>query len=703
MKKSHFKSSLAFSLLLIAGNLCPTTTAAKEKQPAPTTARDVYHFQYKEIINHIEPYTVTAYCSSKSAIHNVSGIVLSSVGKDSIVDFKINPSGASYAIVFKNKKKGNNLRIYNTYEIDKVLKKFKVKQYGEPSAVCFSHDARSLYIAAGMKLYMLDTRKYEEIKEVCTLPFNPEFMVMSSNGYYMAMVAGDKAAVLNCENSTMRTTIEAGEKINDVEFSPDNSQLCVLTADGIMSIYNTRSYDIYKMIDNLGEAIACDYNLDGKYIAVAMNSKDVVLVNLLRDSDREFYSSETGGITDVCFVPDSHDNTIMGYPTGYNVEFRRMYNLKPYYNKLIAEAADQKMNEWLQLMPGESMEDYKKRVTDESRRRQRQLYEDEIATNFAGNLLGGMKMSLGNYDRSNGVLAINFDQMPTIYLPVPESDVTSFNNAGDLQFSDVQYGVLPDDSFEMVYAKVTNKSTGKSYIYDNHNRTPMNYMNADDVVSIELLQQQQMEALKLQELREKVVAEAKNLNIISDHTHISVNTKMEPDYDAEGNKILNYNITFTYDVEPEFSAIEDFGPGKYHVEESGAASSMLKIVKEAFEGDFKQYIVSGKKVRVKLLGTADATPIIRPIKYDGTFGEIDSEPVYKNGKLSTVSIPAGPSVTENDQLAFLRGYGVKEYLGENINGFDSMNADYQYSISVSEEKGSAFRRITIEFTFVDAF
>ena len=210
-------------------------------------------------------------------------------------------------------------------------------------------------------------------------------------------------------------------------------------------------------------------------------------------------------------------------------------------------------------------------------------------------LLADATMSLGNYDRTNQVLAIDFSTMPTIYLPVPESDVTSFHSAGDLVLTDVQYGVLPDDTFEIVYAKVFNKVDGKTYEYNNHDRVAMDFMGGDaNVVSLEILQQQQMEVLKLQELREKVVEDTATGASISNHTNITVDSKVVPDYDANGEKILNYQVNFTYQVDPEFSAAEDFPPGKYLVDESGAASSMLKIVKEAFEGDFAQYVKDGK-------------------------------------------------------------------------------------------------------------
>ena len=59
-------------------------------------------------------------------------------------------------------------------------------------------------------------------------------------------------------------------------------------------------------------------------------------------------------------------------------------------------------------------------------------------------------------------------------------------------------------------------------------------------------------------------------------------------------------------------------------------------------------------------------------------------------------------VTENEQLAFLRAYSVRDYLINNIEALKDMNTGYRYDINVSKDKGSEFRRITIEFNFVDA-
>ena len=96
-------------------------------------------------------------------------------------------------------------------------------------------------------------------------------------------------------------------------------------------------------------------------------------------------------------------------------------------------------------------------------------------------------------------------------------------------------------------------------------------------------------------------------------------------------------------------------------------------------------------------------PIVRGIPYDGSYGEIDNEPVYKDNQLTAISVNAKDGIKENDQLALLRAMGVKDFLEKNVEGYKDMNTDYRYDVNVSKDKGSSFRRITVDFTFIDAF
>lgn len=678
----------------------PMAMAQDAGQPAKP--RVDYVFKMNTTPVQLSKYNTVSYSRSPQEVLTMRGDQLY-VTKKNILTFNVNPSGVNFGVVEQDKKGRRDANFYSTATQNTKIGSFDSKKYGQPSAIVYTPDARKLMVATDQGLFIFEPRKMVLLDKI-ELPFTPTAMSISDNAYYLTISEGDRVVVYNLEQKTIRRDWTYGVKVTDMTFSNGSSEFAVLTEDGILSIYDTRSFNIKNTIDNLGSGIACAFNNDGKYIVVATDPNSLEVINLVRPTDRNTIPVETGGVSDVEFIKDTEGNSILVYTGNMMLHARRMQDLEPHFAKLISDEVDQKMAEWEKMMPGESMEDYRLRVNEESRARQRRLFEDEISTQLAGDLLAGATMSLGSYDRTNQVLALDFTTMPTIYLPVPESDVTAFHDANDLVLSEVQYGILPDDTFEIVYAKVFNKNDGKTYEYNNHDRVAMDFMGGDsNVVSLEILQQQQMEELKLQELREKVVEEARNTSVISNHTNIAVDSKVVPDYDANGEKILNYEVNFTYQVDPEFSAAEDFPPGKYLVDESGAASSMLKIVKEAFEGDFSQYIKQGKKLKVTISGTADATPIIRTIAYDGSYGDFIDEPIYENGDLTAITVTKADGVKENRQLAFLRAEGVKNYLQKNVNNLDKMDADYVFRVDVSEGKGSEFRRITANFTFVDVF
>lgn len=702
MKK---QAVLRSACLVMAMATIIAAPAAKPKEAAETTApKQEYSFSHKGSPEAAERRSTTLFVRSGNKLRNIPGKELYSFSKH-IEDFAVNPAGSSIAIVGAEKKNNEAIVIaMPDREEVKTLFKLKRKQAGNPTAVAYAPDARRLFIATDAGLQILDARTFKTI-ETLPLPHAVTDMAVSDNLYFLAVADDTRVTVFNLESGKIRHKWNFDSKVTDMCFSGDNSEFAVLTDDGLMSIYDTRNFIIKRSVDELGDAIACYYNFDGKYMAVAIAPGRIAIINLLEPvDDRQYIEVEEGGVADLSFVPDANDKTLLGYTTTGGIKLRRMNHLTPYYAKLVNDEASLRLQEWMKMMPGETMEQYAERVNDETIARRRRLYEEEISTRLAPDMLSMASVSLGSYDRANGVLAVDFDNMPTIYLSVPEDQLEGFSEAGNLEFNNPKYGVTANDHFELIYAEVLNKANGQTYVYDNIERVPLNYMtDSDNVVSLELIAQQRMEEMRLREIQQKVIDEAKHQNIISEHTNITVDSRIDPDYDADGNKILNYRINVSYEVDPGFTATEDFGPGKYHADQSGAASAMLQIVKQAFESDFAQYIKAGKKLKMKISGTADATPIVSRIIYDGAYGDFVEEPIWQNGELSAMTVRGNQQLKRNEELAFLRAVGVQHFLNENIDGLRDMNVDSRIEVNVAEGKGSEFRRISTEFVFVDAF
>ena len=645
----------------------------------------------------IDNYLFSYYNGKKT--YNLRNLTLSS-SPGEVVSLKINPSGSSYAVLSRKGEKAE-VAVHDLWRAKKTLHEFEdVEGAG---AICYSPDARRLAIATDKELLYYDARQYTLLDRM-PMPFAAKQLVISGNNYFVAAASGHRLAVWNMESKTLRKEMELDTDINGVAFSADGGTFGVLSADGLLTTYDTQEFLIMQSMDAMGEARHLAFHPEGKYAAVVSGAGRISVVNLLDPADRTYIDNAEGGTSDARFVRDGKKQIYLTYNTSGSIIYRLMGELAPYYTRLLADELNDRMDEWMKQMPGETLEEYRRRVNDETRMEQMKLFEQEIATRMAENLLGRSEVTLGNYNPETNMLAVNFNTMPSIYLNVPTAEVNGFMDTGNLEFRNVKYGLTQDDKFELVYADVYNKVSGKTYVFDNRDRRSLDYLKEDDsYVPLELIQQSNMEEMKLQDIKEKVVDAAKRQNTISDHTNITVDARIVSDVDADGKKIMNYRISFSYEVEDGFSAQEDFAPGKYKAEESGAASSMLSVVKTAFEGEFARYVKPGGKLSVKITGMADALPINGKIAYDGCYGDFESEPVYKDNDLGTVTVTRESGVTQNEQLAFLRAVGVKENIEANVAGVSAMDADYRYHIDLAEGSGGEFRRIHVEFTFIDAF
>lgn len=686
---------------LIAVTIGISVSAQATGTIQPTEKKDyVYRQSFKPMA--VDNCSFSSYYFNGRRVFNLRSYQVCE-GTGDIQQMKVNPSGAAVAIRTLRKGKKADLSVYSLFTADRLIRNIKIDYM--PLAIAYSPDARQ-FAAAGSdgKLHVYDARQYKEELKSYDLPMAPSMMAISANNYFYAVSDGDRLEVYNFETGALRKAIPVQNKVNHFTFSADNSTLAVLTNDGTLTLYDTRTFLPVQEFGRMGAALSCDLHIDGKYIAVATASNRITILNKYEPEDRQFIECLGNGVSEVKFIYDTKERVFLLYNTDDSIVYALQTTLKPNFNLLLNDEVNDMMNAWMKQMPGESLDDYYARVNDQSRLEQRYLFETEIATRMADDLLSASTVSLGDFNMSTNTLALNFDTMPTIYLEVPRNDAAQLTSADDLEFQNVKYGIMGDDHFELVYAEIINKQTESVYIYDKRARKELDFARMDDeIVPLELVQRSNMEEMRLMEIREEVMEEAKTQNVVSDHTQISVKTEITPDVDADGNKIMNYGVGFSYDVEAEFSAQEDFGAGKYHTSQSGAASSMVEIIRKAFEGEFAQYMKEGKKVRVAVTGMADNLKIHGRIAYDGIYGDFEDEPVYNGSELTALTVTKASGITQNEQLAFMRAVGVQQSIQEGVPQLSQMDAYYEYHIQLSDGTGGAFRRISVEFTFIDAF
>ena len=656
----------------------------------------------------INAFDNTTFCTaylSDGALYTMRDIAINDVRKIERIVF--NPTGSSIALL----RAKNPISIYSFRDRNKKLfelkeKRKKLKAKPMPVSMCYSADARSFIVGNSLgEIVIYDTKEYMPLAYIQgEAPATA--LAMSSNNYFIAAAAGQNINIWNFQTKELRKAIPMPAVVKEVTFSPDAALLAVTTDDNHLTIIDTKNWDKVDIFDKLGGTLSSpSFHPEGKYISVVKDGKNIEIINLKNGVVEQDIVDPTGGVTGGrCFKNNQNSEVFLLTNRTKQMVFWDANGLNPFYGKIMGREVDAKMNEWVKMMQGESMEDYAIRVNDETRIKQQQLFAQEVATALAGDRISMDNPFIDGYDASNNMLNIGFKGLPSIGLEVPSNEAGDFKD-GKMKFSNAVYVLNDKDEFELAYVEVTNETTNKVYIYDNIGRTKLTALEADEnFVPLEIMQQATREEAQLAEIKEQVIEEKKQDKLITDNTQINVKTEVIPGVDANGKKILNYKVGYQYEViNKEFSAKEDFPSGGYNIERSNAAMSLMKIIKNAFEGDFAKYLSEGKQVKVIITGSADAAPIRGRLAYDGRYGEFVDEPYYKDGNLDNITVTKAGGITQNEQLALMRAAGVKTYIEKNVTTLGNTKNEYEYHVEVAKERGGEFRKINVEFVIMDAF
>lgn len=656
----------------------------------------------------INAFDNTTFCTaylSDGALYTMRDIAINDVRKIERIVF--NPTGSSIALL----RAKNPISIYSFRDRNKKLfelkeKRKKLKAKPMPVSMCYSADARSFIVGNSLgEIVIYDTKEYMPLAYIQgEVPATA--LAMSSNNYFIAAAAGQNINIWNFQTKELRKAIPMPAVVKEVTFSPDAALLAVTTDDNHLTIIDTKNWDKVDIFDKLGGTLSSpSFHPEGKYISVVKDGKNIEIINLKNGVVEQDIVDPIGGVTGGRFFKNNQNSEVFLLTNRTKqMVFWDANGLNPFYGKIMGREVDAKMNEWVKMMQGESMEDYAIRVNDETRIKQQQLFAQEVATALAGDRISMDNPFIDGYDASNNMLNIGFRGLPSIGLEVPSNEAGDFKD-GKMKFSNAVYVLNDKDEFELAYVEVTNETTNKVYIYDNIGRTKLTALEADEnFVPLEIMQQATREEAQLAEIKEQVIEEKKQDKLITDNTQINVKTEVIPGVDANGKKILNYKVGYQYEViNKEFSAKEDFPSGGYNIERSNAAMSLMKIIKNAFEGDFAKYLSEGKQVKVIITGSADAAPIRGRLAYDGRYGEFVDEPYYKDGNLDNITVTKAGGITQNEQLALMRAAGVKTYIEKNVTTLGNTKNEYEYHVEVAKERGGEFRKINVEFVIMDAF
>lgn len=655
-------------------------------------------YRQEKTPEHVDNHNYTSYFTAGKDVYNLKSVPIGHSGAD-IVDFKVNPAGYSYAVL-SGKGRKYTLGIYDTNNAKRLLA--KNDKLTSATAIVYSPDSRNIYVADGDKILKLHSK---DLTADRTIPIvnSPSILVTDSKGMYLAGAIDRIVDIYNEQEGTHRAGITAQAPVADVQFNNEGDKMIVLCTDGSVEVYGTRDFSLQRRHTDLGTATkAISVHPDDKFVAVAADGNRIQFLNLNDDFDRPFITYPTGPKGFVRFITTRSGEVFVAFDADNSLVYKRVTGFAPNFTKMMLDQLNDRMREWTKMGPMETEEEYRARVNPESIERQRRLFANEIATSLAGDLISHSNVVLGNYNPHTGMLQISIGSLPTIYLTVPQEDMATFGDGTNLSFDNAVYGITANDTFELIYVDVFNPTNGKTYTFDNLDREDLTNLSTDDsFISLDLIMKSNREDVLLKGIKDRIVDEAKANNLISEHTHINVDTRLEPAFDANGRNIQNYRVSFDYNVAPGFSEHEDFPAGKYMLETSNAASSLMRIIRQAFESEFASYIVPGKRLQVEITGSADGTPINRTIPYDGSIGVFDNEPVRVNGELSSLSVSAESGIKTNEQLGFLRAQSLRHAMLEQLPQLQDMKTDYRYNIEVSEDRGSEYRRISVVLTFID--
>ena len=364
------------------------------------------------------------------------------------------------------------------------------------------------------------------------------------------------------------------------------------------------------------------------------------------------------------------------------------------YEQMQAGVND-RMNTWMKRLKGESKAEYLARTSDAAIQTQRLEYVKTISTDMAGNRANTSVKDL-QYSKDAELLGVQFEDMPSIALKVPASDINSIKGTSDLRFTNTVYNLNPGDKFEVLYTEAVNPATGKKYTYVK--QTDAQFVQTDSYMPLTALHQDMVNKQRLQAIATNAVQEAKDKNILSDNTTITVSTEVLP---TAGGK-TDYRVSYKYTVKDAFSVQDDFAPGKYDADQSAASTAMLKIINKSLSEDFAKYVQAGKDVEIRYTGSADAKPINGKIAYSGKYGNIKDQTVNVNGKPEKLTVTKATGITSNEQLSLVRAISVKNYINKNVPALKNMKVTDSFNVEVSPNEGSQFRRVAVDFLFRDA-
>ena len=300
---------------------------------------------------------------------------------------------------------------------------------------------------------------------------------------------------------------------------------------------------------------------------------------------------------------------------------------------------------------------------------------------------------------------------------------------------------IPEDAVNMITKSLVGVDANTGLSFDNIN-----------IDSLKLLALEALRLRKKLEDLEKAMAEDQQeyFDIMKATSRLDQSVKpilhMGMEEGAlKPNGKMSYNIraTFSYDLISEQGVKAElihYPPGAYQLNKSAAAIATAYSMKRSIEKYLLEYFEQGGTVKIRIIGSADASPIFSPIIYGGEYKPINKhnyhivddyqliitdrpvidstaindakgeelieqvasrpKPISK-GVQKSIDLKTQQGFTKNEELAYLRSMGIKDYIIREIRPLKRTRNTFLHQVKLEQSVGGIYRKVVMELLIED--
>ena len=579
------------------------------------------------------------------------------------------------------------------------------------NTICFSSQGYLASAGEDMEIHVYDVKQNKLLANLKSENGAIQVLSYNSTGNIIYSANQDSTiSIWNLRELKQEKTIRINSEITSMCISSDDALIVVGTSSGFVKIIDSNTGNIkYDILGHAGRVNSVAINQNNFYVASAGDDNKIVFWALKNGAVYKSLEDNIAPVSKVIFSYDFDQRREFFFAGGQDKLLRvwEVTDLPLPLEYLIKKEIQEQIEQWEQKREGESILLYQNRISQENKKKQVNKIQDSIVNKYALRVYPLIDSQLSAYDTGKETYTITYDQKCAIALKIPKNEAENFSkNFKSLKPQVFQF-VFDNDDFKLNYLELKDTLNQKTFYYDESGIKNNELYRVEEIVAppIEVLVEVANKQDTLKEKLNTYIGIKKEEKIISDNVKLSVNTKITVEKDSIGKPELNYHIEYSYEVIKATveNQTDDFPLGKYKLTSSNAAKITVQILKETIDKELIKYIKSGMDVTIKITGSTDASPVVNTIPYSGDFKDFEDEPYFFNNNLESMTVSQKTGITKNEQLAFLRTYGVRDFITNYIESLNSAKLHFQHYTYVAKEKGSQYRRISIELILHGVF